>query len=169
METVRLIGKLLLRLTALQKNPFLLHVVVEIPASLNFLLYPGGQLRTYSPQAHPVIRQYAVLLLSTILIALSFASRSQDELSGQVAGALALYHLAPMLRATGRLRGDQAVWEPLLFLASHGICLAGFIRCFWGAYASKFFATQNDKRISGGCTNSSRWYAFGSTDEPRSP
>jgi uncharacterized membrane protein len=127
--------------------PFLVHALLEIPASLNFLLNPSGQLGVYSPQAHPVIRQYAVLLLSSILIALSFALRDADELSGQVAGALAIYHLAPILRAAGRLTGRQAVWQPLLFLASHGFCLAGLLACCWECYLEKLFARLNGSRI----------------------
>jgi hypothetical protein len=127
--------------------PFLVHAVLEIPASLNFLLNPSGQLGVYSPQAHPVIRQYAVLLLSSILIALSFALRDADELSGQVAGALAIYHLAPILRAAGRLTGRQAVWQPLLFFASHGFCLAGLLACCWECYLEKLFAKLNGSRI----------------------
>jgi hypothetical protein len=127
--------------------PFLVHALLEIPASLNFLLYPSGQLGVYSPQAHPVIRQYAVLLLSSILIALSFAMRDADELSGQVAGALAIYHLAPILRAAGRLTGRQAVWQPLLFFASHGFCLAGLLACCWECYLEKLFARLNGSRI----------------------
>jgi hypothetical protein len=146
MEVILLIGNSLLRLyglASIQKNnfhyPFLVHAILEIPASLNFFLNPSGQLGVYSPQAHPVIRQYAVLLLSSTLIALSFALRDADELSGHVAGALAIYHLAPMLRAAVRLMGRQAVWQPLLFLATHGVCLAGLLACCWECYLKGLF------------------------------
>jgi hypothetical protein len=119
------------------QNAFLVHALLETPATLNFFINPSGQLSTYSPQAHAVIRQYAVLLLSTIVISLMFAFRPFDELSGQVAGALALYHVAPMLRATGRLNHREAVRQPLLFLATHGICLAGLVECCWKFYLKK--------------------------------
>lgn len=124
----------LLPRTFIQENPFLAHAILETPASLNFFLNPSGQLRTHLPQAHAVIRQYAVLLFSSILIALAFAFRDPDELSGQVAGALAVYHLAPMLRATGRLMTRQALWQPLLFLSAHAVCLAGLSGCCWEYY-----------------------------------
>ncbi len=126
--------EVLLGVLSLARNPFLIHAILEIPASLNFFLRPSGQLRIYSPHAHAVIRQYAVLLLSSVLVAAIFASRDQDELSGQVAGALAVYHLAPMVRAVGRLRGKQGKWQPLLFLALHGVCFAGLLGLCWGLY-----------------------------------
>jgi hypothetical protein len=154
MRIIHLIKNCLLRLygsISIQKNhityPFLLHAVLEIPASLNFFLNPSGQLGVYSPQAHPVIRQYAVLLLASILIALSFALRDADELSGQVAGALAIYHLAPMLRAAGRLTGRRAIWQPLLFFATHGVCLAGLLAYCWECYLAKLFVGLNSSRI----------------------
>jgi hypothetical protein len=137
MEILRVLGTTFLRLPFYQQNPFLVHAMLETPASLSFFLYPSGQLRTYSPQAHAVIRQYAVLLVSSILISLIFAFRPLDELSGQVAGALAVYHLAPMVRAGGRLMGRQAVWQPLLFAAAHGVCLAGLVGCCWDFYFEK--------------------------------
>lgn len=127
-------------IAAIQRSPFVAHVVVETPASINFFLRPSGQLTTSAPQAHAVIRQYAVLLLSSIITASSFALRDLDELSGQVAGAFALYHLAPLVRASGRLVGRQGFWGPLLFLAAHGVCLAGFVRCFWACYLQRLFA-----------------------------
>jgi cell division protein FtsW (lipid II flippase) len=120
-------------------NPFLLHTLLETPASLNFFIYPSSQTQTSSPQAHAVIRQYAVLLLSTVFIALVFAVRKPDELSGRVAGALALYHLAPMVRAMGRLgRGEQG-WQPVLFLLVHGVCFAGLFGWCWDLYVCKLF------------------------------
>jgi len=141
MEIFHLLGTSFLRLASIQKNPFLVHAVLETPASLSFFLYPSGQLRTYSPQAHAVIRQYAVLLLSSVIISLIFAFRPLDELSGQVAGALTIYHLAPMVRATGRLMGRQAVWQPLLFVAAHGVCLAGLVGCCWEFCLGKMSVT----------------------------
>ena len=135
MEILRYIGKFQLKL--LLSNPFFIHAILETPAFLNFLLNPSGHLRIYSPQAHAVIRQYAVLLLSSVMVSLIFASRDPDELSGQVAGALSVYHLAPIVRAMGRLTGQQSVWQPVLFLASHGVCLAGLMGWCWELYMIK--------------------------------
>lgn len=130
----------LLRILSYPKNPFLFHAILEIPASLNYFLNPSGQLGIFSPQAHAVIRQYAVLLLSSVLVALLFASRDQDELSGQIAGALAVYHLAPMVRAMGRLGGKQGKCQPLLFLTLHGMCLAGLTGLCWDLCLGELFS-----------------------------
>ncbi|QSZ36328.1 hypothetical protein DSL72_007454 [Monilinia vaccinii-corymbosi] len=91
----------------LQRLPFILHTIVEIPASLNFFFNPSSQLSTPAPQAHAVIQQYALLLFVSSLISILFAWRPVDRTSRNVAGALSLYHIAPTLRAAGRiLRGD---------------------------------------------------------------
>ncbi|KAG4438870.1 hypothetical protein IFR05_005659 [Cadophora sp. M221] len=85
-------------------NPaFLIHALLELPASLNFFFRPNEQLSSPAPQAHALIRQYAILLLSSNIIALIFAFRHVDETSRKVAGALAIYHAAPSMRALGRL------------------------------------------------------------------
>ncbi|RFU24713.1 hypothetical protein B7463_g11623, partial [Scytalidium lignicola] len=56
---------------------------------------------------HFLIRQYAILLLSSVLIALIFALRPVvDGTSRNVAGALAIYHLAPLSRAVWRVAGS---------------------------------------------------------------
>jgi hypothetical protein len=138
MELLRSTGTFLFHLLlSAHKNPFLVHAILEIPASVNFFLNPSGQLRIYSPHAHAVIRQYAVLLLSSVIVSLLFFMRNPDELSGQVAGAFLIYHLAPVVRATGRLRRNHAVWQPLLFLASHGVCFAGLMGWCWNLYLCK--------------------------------
>lgn len=139
MEVVHSLGRSFLRPASLQLNPFLLHALIEAPASLNFFLYPSGQLEIDAPQAHAVIRQYAVLLFSSILVSSIFAFRPFDELNGQVAGALAVYHPAPIVRATSRLMGRQRGWQPLLFVAVHGICLAGLVGCCWECYLQTLF------------------------------
>lgn len=118
-------------------NPFFIHALIETFAVVSFLTNPSGQIGVYTPHAHAVIRQYGVLLLSSVLVSLIFANRDPDGLSGQVAGALAVYHVAPILRAMSRLFGEEAVWQPLLFLAGHGLCLAGLIRVFWELYVVK--------------------------------
>ncbi|KAH8684229.1 hypothetical protein BGZ60DRAFT_511295 [Tricladium varicosporioides] len=92
--------------------PFWLHIIIELPASLNFFLRPSEQLPTPAPQAHAIIKQYAVLLLASNLIALTFALRPIDDTSKKVAGALAVYHIAPVLRAD--LEAHGYIW---LFMA----------------------------------------------------
>lgn len=78
---------------------FVSHIVVEIPAFAMFMIYPSRQLNHYTPTAHAVIRQYALLLLSSIIISATFAVRPHSELSCYVALALAIYHVGPTLRA----------------------------------------------------------------------
>lgn len=118
-------------LLGLGKKPFLLHCIIEVPASINFLLFPSSQLRLYSPQSHAIIRQYATLLFSSVLISWIFATRDNDDLSGKAAAALALYHLAPMARASSRLRNGQARWQSTLFLFFHTVCFGSLLHLSW--------------------------------------
>jgi len=118
---------------------FLLHALIEVPACLNFFLFPSGQLGTPTPQAHAVVRQYAVLILSSILVAMSFVRRPRDEVSARVAGALAVYHLAPSIRSASRLRrqaqsGERLVpSEAFVYLMAHVIC-GSLLSHHWGAF-----------------------------------
>ena len=118
--------------------PFILHVVIEMPASLSFALKPSSTLLAPQPHAHPVIRQYALLLMSTNIIAGMCAlhdngAQSSNQTSGLVrwvAGALALYHLGPITRAMGRHQrregSDSVPWaQPWVHVLVH--CLCGVI------------------------------------------
>ncbi len=126
--------------------PFLFHVIMESPAIIAFALFPSATLRSRQPDAHAVIRQYALLLLTTVFIAAFFAFQSHDmqgssvqaqKLERQVAGALALYHMGPMTRAAGKIRD----WEnrghrlmTIVHLLTHGACgmtLAGRACHIW--------------------------------------
>ncbi|TVY87843.1 hypothetical protein LAWI1_G006763 [Lachnellula willkommii] len=91
--------------TILSTLPFWLHLLIELPASLNFFLNPAEQLSAAAPQAHALVRQYALLLFASSLVALIFATRQVDRTSRNVAGALAVYHLAPLVRAVTRVLG----------------------------------------------------------------
>ncbi len=119
---------------------FLLHVLIEVPASVNFFVFPSGQLGTYEPQAHAVIRQYALLLFTSVLISVIFMLRPMDELSGQVAGALSLYHVGPSLRSIGRLRTRSQRSERLLpseagfYLLLHAAAGAALATCCWSSF-----------------------------------
>ncbi|KAF4633106.1 hypothetical protein G7Y89_g5014 [Cudoniella acicularis] len=115
--------------------PFWLHLLVEVPASLNFFFNPSEQLSSPAPQAHAVIKQYAVLLLVSNLIALIFARRPIDGTSKKVAGALAVYHLAPVARSLARIVGEEmeygkALGGPWLHLLVHGGCLMSLTAVF---------------------------------------
>jgi hypothetical protein len=115
--------------------PFWVHVFVETPASLNFFFNPSEQLSSPAPQAHAIIKQYAVLLLASNLIALIFALRPLDQTSRNVAGAFSIYHLAPFARALSRIfAGDQLYGQglggPWLHLFVHGLCSVAFILMF---------------------------------------
>jgi hypothetical protein len=59
-----------------------------------------------------MIRQYGVLLFVSVLISAIFAIRKVDITSRQVAAALAIYHLAPIVRAALRLWGGETAWMP---------------------------------------------------------
>ncbi|KAH8601389.1 hypothetical protein B0O99DRAFT_480858, partial [Bisporella sp. PMI_857] len=85
------------------RYPFWVHGLIELPAGLNFLLRPSEQLSSPAPQAHPIIRQYGTLLLSSVIVALIFGTQPISTSSQNVAGALALYHLAPLARAFRRI------------------------------------------------------------------
>lgn len=115
--------------------PFWLHVAVESLASLNFMFNPAQQLPSPAPQAHAIIRQYATLLLASSFIALVFARREVDATSQNVAGALALYHLAPLMRAFSRVVKGEAVSTkglggPLLHASVHGGCFVALMRLY---------------------------------------
>lgn len=121
----------------LSKLPFWLHILIELPASLNFFFNPSEQLSSPAPQAHAIIKQYAVLLLVSNLISLIFALRPLDRTSRKVAGALALYHLAPLIRAASRIGNDQygmGLGGPIVHMIVHGLCFLGLI----GLYSLKY-------------------------------
>jgi hypothetical protein len=108
--------------------PFWIHFIVETPASFNFFLNPSEQLSSPAPQAHAIIAQYAVLLFSSNLIALVFANRPVDGTSKLVAAALAVYHLAPLVRAVSRVMNKEQTYGkglggPWVHLGVHGICI----------------------------------------------
>jgi hypothetical protein len=121
---------------------FSLHAIVEIPACLNFLLFPDDQLPRAAPQAHAIIRQYAVLLLSTVVISIAFTFRVLDATSGKVAGALAFYHIAPLVRALSRITSAAPsdtqdlplLKNPLLHFVLHSICLGSLGLTCWNLY-----------------------------------
>jgi hypothetical protein len=131
----------LLSLTAAH-IPFLTHLLLELPASINFYLAPSEQLSSPAPQAHALIRQYAVLLASSNLVALTFLLREIDGTSKAVAGALGVYHIAPLVRAIGRLRESDSRGRkygsrfggPTLHAIVHGFAFLGLELLFLGEF-----------------------------------
>ena len=121
---------------------FLLHVLIEVPAAVNFLIFPSNQLGTYSPQAHAVIRQYALLLITSVLVSIIFMLRPVDQLAGQVAGALSLYHIGPSLRSIGRMRSRSQRNEQILtseagfYLLLHTAAGVTLAHCCWSSFLS---------------------------------
>jgi len=111
-----------------------LHILIETPASLNFLLNPSQQLHlsTPAPAAEALIRQYALLLLSSNLIALTFAIRPVDRTSRRVAGALGFYHAGPITRAASRLLHGESFFGgglggPATHLGVHVACFLALL------------------------------------------
>ena len=112
--------------------PFILHIAIELPAAISFLFFPSATLSLPQPHAHAVIRQYSLLLLSTIIIAAGFVPQDwrgdgpkiQER---TVASALALYHLGPLIRAahrswTGEGSGRHLLGQPWLHVLVHMLC-----------------------------------------------
>jgi hypothetical protein len=121
---------------------FLLHAIVEIPACLNFMLFPDDQLPRPAPQAHAIVRQYAILLLSSVIISTAFTFRVMDTTSGRVAGALAFYHIAPLVRAWSRIitlaPSDKQQYlslkDPFLHFVVHSVCLGSLGLTSWNLH-----------------------------------
>ena len=84
------------------------HAGVELAAGLNFLVRPSSTLAVPQPHAHAVIRQYGVLLLCTSAIATWAALQPENSVTRDIARMLALYHLAPALRAGRKIQQSQA-------------------------------------------------------------
>jgi hypothetical protein len=122
---------------SLLKISLWLHILIETPASLNFFLNPSQQLHPSTPApaaaaAEALIRQYALLLLSSNLIALIFAVRPVDRTSRRVAGALGLYHAGPIVRAASRLLHGEAFFNggfggPATHLGVHVACFLALL------------------------------------------
>ena len=87
---------------------FFTHIILESGAACAFFRNPSFTLAQPQPHAHQVIRQYALLLISTNLIAANFLFQQQPSaLSSRVAGALALYHLGPITRAALKISSGE--------------------------------------------------------------
>lgn len=133
---------------SLASFPFIFHVLVELPAAFAFMLSPSSTLSRPQQEAHAVIRQYGLLLLSTNAIASIFIfedrhrSPNDDQswrIEAWVAGSLAVYHLGPLLRAGSRSwkaegRTGTLLEQPWVHALVHGvnlISLAGRSLHWW--------------------------------------
>jgi hypothetical protein len=124
------------------RSGLLLHVLVETPAMIGFLLFPSSTLTQPQPHAHAVVRQYGLLLGTTNLIIIlilflnlpEWETDTLDELQRRVAGALALYHVGPLLRALTRIvngrKGHQIAANPWLHGSLHVLCLVLLLAAF---------------------------------------
>jgi hypothetical protein len=134
-------------------NPFIQHTLLELPASLQFLVLPSRQLSQPAPQAHALIRQYGLLLFCTVLGASSIglldvrtginnyilAGSELSWLKPRAAFALGLYHAGPIIRSSARLvdaitTGRAWTWrdrEAVLYVLLHLIVGGGLMRRAW--------------------------------------
>jgi len=122
---------------SLTSLPFILHILVETPAAFTFALFPSSTLLRLQPDAHGVIRQYGLLLLSTNIIASLFAFQGHErksiddqfwQIEAWVAGSFALYHVGPLMRAGSRIwrgggRRRSFVAQPWVHAIAHAVCL----------------------------------------------
>lgn len=124
--------------------PFILHIAVELPAAISFAIFPSATLLISQPHAQAVIRQYALLLISTIIVAAVFIPQTGKGDGAEmqergVAGALALYHLGPLIRAAhrswkGEGTGRHLLGHPWIHVFVHFLCclsLAGRGGLWW--------------------------------------
>ena len=105
---------------------FAFHILGEVPAALFFFFRPSKTLKTPQPHAHAVIRQYALLLMSTNIIALAAFFRGSDEFTTIIAGALVLHHVGPVVRALTRGIGGESgrkIGWPLVHGLFHLSCI----------------------------------------------
>lgn len=116
------------RMDSLMRFALVLHLVIETTASINFFLRPSATLTAPQPHSHGVIRQYALLLLTTnIIVAIVLNRAVHDALSEQIAAALALYHAGPFVRAVSRIRqgnSGDVLGGAWLHAFSHLLCFA---------------------------------------------
>ncbi|KAF6232480.1 hypothetical protein HO173_009360 [Letharia columbiana] len=116
---------------SLMRFAFVLHLVIETTAAINFFFRPSATLSTPQPHSHGVIRQYALLLLTTnIIVAVVLNRAVHDALSEQIAAAIALYHTGPLVRAVSRIhRGNSGdvLGGAWLHAFSHLLCAACLI------------------------------------------
>ncbi|KAL2174956.1 uncharacterized protein P884DRAFT_331552 [Thermothelomyces heterothallicus CBS 202.75] len=92
------------------KLALLIHLLVETPASLSFLLAPRAQLPGASPEARLILRNLGGLLAATNLAVLVLlgtppaAAPETRQLTARLCLCLGTYHVWPIHRAWARMR-----------------------------------------------------------------
>jgi hypothetical protein len=92
----------------------ILHVLIEVPASLSFLLAAPKQLRDPRPSLEAVLvcQSYGGLLAATNVLCLLLlycrGIAAFDDASAIIAASLAIYHVMPMRRAWVRIKAQRA-------------------------------------------------------------
>ena len=117
------------------QTAFALHILVEAPAALFFFFRPSQTLQSPQPHAHAVIRQYALLLMSTNIIAAAAFLRESEEITKTIAGALALYHVGPIFRAFSRSMRKTSgtkMGSPWGHAVFHTLCLTLMLNVYLG-------------------------------------
>lgn len=127
--------------------PLLLHLLIETPASLSFLLTPHLQLPGASPDAKLILRNFGGLLLATnlaclVLLANNYSGTADDTemrtLTARLCLCVGTYHLWPTHRAWARMKrgGDKGkqgekkvLGGPKVHLIVHVVC---FVALIWG-------------------------------------
>ncbi|KAK3349917.1 hypothetical protein B0T25DRAFT_549222 [Lasiosphaeria hispida] len=122
------------------KLPLVLHLLVETPAALSFILHPTAQLPGCAAEAKLILRSYGGLLLATNLICLgSLARPGVDSTVGLIALCMGTYHLWPTYRAYARMKfgigmkGVQGavLGGPSLHFALHVFCFVSLMGTWW--------------------------------------
>ncbi|KAK3303281.1 uncharacterized protein B0T15DRAFT_269735 [Chaetomium strumarium] len=129
------------------KPALLLHLIIETPASLSFLLAPTAQLPGASPEARLILRNFGGLHLATNLLCLVFLLRKptaagndggdMEQLTAMSCVCLATYHVWPLYRAWARMTGygginvgrkqKKVLGGPAVHLVVHVACLAALL------------------------------------------
>ncbi|KAK4242796.1 hypothetical protein C8A03DRAFT_39952 [Achaetomium macrosporum] len=128
------------------KPALLLHLIIETPASLSFLLASTAQLPGASPEARLILRNFGGLHLATNLLCLVFLLRKPaaaglgngdiEQLTAMSCVCLGTYHVWPIYRAWARMTGHggidverqkKVLGGPAVHLVVHVACLAALL------------------------------------------
>ncbi|KAK4229486.1 hypothetical protein QBC38DRAFT_472526 [Podospora fimiseda] len=88
--------------------PLIFHLMIELPASISFLLFPQTQLPGASEETILILRNFGGLLLSTNLLVIIFllygGHQTLNDLGGWILLCLGSYHFWPIWRAWIRIK-----------------------------------------------------------------
>lgn len=128
------------------KAALTLHLLVETPASLSFLLTPGAQLPGASPEARLILRNFGGLLLATNLACAALLGggrvddNGDDRVMALFCAGLGTYHVWPIWRAWVRMGGKgegegegkgeggkKVLGGPVVHFGVHVVCLVALV------------------------------------------